>query len=191
MRKQISQSVKIFHGSTEIVDAPQIRCVRGTLDFGVGFYTTLIEEQAEKWATVKQNRLMASGISAKAIVNIYDFFADDLKSISYKHFENPDSEWLDFVMKHRDEKAYSKNNSYGFEPNHKFHHKFDIVDGEVADDTIYDILTAYRAGLQTKDMLLEKLKYKKKNNQIAFCTEPAILLLNFVGSYERNQANEF
>lgn len=41
----------IYHGSSEIVEYPQIRKARFNKDFYYGFYCTTYREQAERWAT--------------------------------------------------------------------------------------------------------------------------------------------
>ena len=46
----------LYHGSTDIVDSPEIRKGDVYLDFGIGFYTTTSLEQAERWAKIKMRR---------------------------------------------------------------------------------------------------------------------------------------
>ena len=41
----------VFHGSTDLVESPEIRESEYYLDFGTGFYTTTSYEQAERWAS--------------------------------------------------------------------------------------------------------------------------------------------
>lgn len=43
----------IYHGSTVLVEKPEIRISDSFLDFGTGFYTTTSEHQAERWAKSK------------------------------------------------------------------------------------------------------------------------------------------
>lgn len=43
----------LYHGSTDIVEKPEIRKSSSNLDFGDGFYLTTSFEQAERWAKVK------------------------------------------------------------------------------------------------------------------------------------------
>ena len=40
----------IYHGSTVLVEKPEIRRSERMLDFGAGFYTTSYKEQAIRWA---------------------------------------------------------------------------------------------------------------------------------------------
>lgn len=46
----------LYHGSTEIVENPEIRKSDVYLDFGTGFYTTTSFEQAKRWAKIKMKR---------------------------------------------------------------------------------------------------------------------------------------
>ncbi|MCX6307566.1 MAG: DUF3990 domain-containing protein [Bacteroidia bacterium] len=58
--------MKIYHGSTEIVQHPTILDSQRLLDFGKGFYTTTSVEQAEKWAFLyKTLSLFETGILTK------------------------------------------------------------------------------------------------------------------------------
>ena len=41
--------MKLYHGSTLIVDKLLVSFGRDNLDFGKGFYTTSMQSQAEKW----------------------------------------------------------------------------------------------------------------------------------------------
>ena len=41
--------MKLYHGSTVIVEKPLVSYGRDNLDFGKGFYTTSMQSQAEKW----------------------------------------------------------------------------------------------------------------------------------------------
>ncbi len=40
----------VYHGSYTAIEKPSIIKGRNTKDFGIGFYCTLIREQAERWA---------------------------------------------------------------------------------------------------------------------------------------------
>ena len=46
--------MKVFHGSTDIVNKPDIAHSFRPLDFGKGFYVTTVREQAEKDHGVQQ-----------------------------------------------------------------------------------------------------------------------------------------
>ena len=40
----------VYHGGYEPISKPEICIGRNTKDFGVGFYCTIIKEQAERWS---------------------------------------------------------------------------------------------------------------------------------------------
>ncbi len=56
----------VFHGTTEIIEKPDVLHSKSYLDFGKGFYLTTYQEQAEKWAVRKGMRQ-----GKAAIVNVY------------------------------------------------------------------------------------------------------------------------
>ena len=43
--------MRLYHGSTQIIEKPLVSYGRENLDFGKGFYTTNIQEQAENWVS--------------------------------------------------------------------------------------------------------------------------------------------
>ena len=59
--------MKLYHGSTVIVDKPLVSYGRNNLDFGKGFYTTNMQTQADKWV----QRFISLG--KKGIIYIYNF----------------------------------------------------------------------------------------------------------------------
>ena len=71
----------VYHGSTKIIDNPDITYSKKYLDFGRGFYLTAFEEQAKKWAIRKAMRQQKS-----AIVNIYEI-SDNWADLMYSHLK--------------------------------------------------------------------------------------------------------
>ena len=45
------KDIIIYHGSTQIVEYPEIRVAQYNKDFYFGFYCTMMPEQARRWAT--------------------------------------------------------------------------------------------------------------------------------------------
>ena len=97
--------MRLFHGSTEIVQFPTILDTQCLLDFGKGFYTTTNKDQAEKWALIKRNRL---SIDVKSYVSEYELDDCFLQDGRYKVivFNLANEEWLDFVVNKRKEDKY-------------------------------------------------------------------------------------
>ena len=62
-------------------------------------------------------------------------------------------------------------------------HEYDIVEGPMADDTIWDYVEDYMAGRISKAAFWELVKFKYPTHQIVFCTERALQTIKFERSY--------
>ena len=84
----------LYHGSNMVVKQPKILQSERMLDFGAGFYTTPVKEQAVRWT-----EQIAKRREPKArILSIYEFdsaLAD--RDLAIVRFVEPDGEWLDFI----------------------------------------------------------------------------------------------
>lgn len=60
---------------------------------------------------------------------------------------------------------------------------YDIVCGKIANDNVGETVTYVLQGIMRKEEVVERLKFEKINNQIAFCGEAALNELEFVRSY--------
>ena len=151
----------IYHGGTDIIKNPQIISNEQGRDFGSGFYTTDIYEQALKWAK-RQGRIRKN----QAFLNIYEFDADNAAAnLNFKNFTDYSTEWLEFVVNNRTDS--------------QFKHDFDIVFGKIANDDVGETVQAVVDGLMPFDFALQKLVFMSANNQYAFCTERALTYIKF------------
>ena len=145
----------LYHGSKDIVEYPEIRKARFNKDFYFGFYCTNIEKQAERWAT---------RYGEKGYINRYEYTENtELKIL---RFEKMTEEWLDFIISCRSGQA----------------HQYDIVEGPMADDTIYNYLQNYLDGKISRSAFWELVKFKYPTHQISFHTVSALDTLKFAGS---------
>ena len=173
--------MKVYHGSVFVVEKPEIRPVTRPLDFGVGFYVTTLQKQAEHWAKSKSKKT-----NQTPIVNVYDLDLLGLKKkLTTKEFKRTSDSWLDFVLKHRKETVYLllPGKKTLLTTKEGVHHSFDLVSGEVADDDVFDSIELYESGVITKDELRRRVKNKRKNDQICFCTQEALNYLSFIEHY--------
>lgn len=148
--------MKIYHGSSVEVPVPQIKVTGFYNDFGFGFYCTQLEKQARRWAVTKRTR---------HIVNVYEYRADE--SLRVKCFETMTEEWLDFIVACR--KGIS--------------HDYDIVEGPMADDAIWDYVEDLMSGRITREAFWVLAKFKYPMHQIVFCTENALHTLTYLDHY--------
>lgn len=145
----------IYHGSNTAVENPRILINGHYKDFGYGFYCTNIEKQAKRWALTRRGA---------SVVSHYQY----VKSKELKILEFPDmtEEWLQFVVDCRSGKE----------------HNFDIVEGPMADDQIWDYVEDYLNKKISKEAFWELVKFKYPTHQIVFCTERALETIHYEGS---------
>ena len=87
--------MKIYHGSIDKVEVPEIRESNHTLDYGRGFYTTTSFKQAEDWV----RRRMSENKVSVGYVCVYELDESALQDLKALVFETLTDEWVDFVMK--------------------------------------------------------------------------------------------
>ena len=149
--------MELYHGSNVVVDTPKILVNGFYKDFGYGFYCTVMEKQAQRWALTKKK---------EHIVNVYVY--NKTSDLKIKQFHEMTDEWLEFVATCR----------RGIE------HSYDIVEGPMADDTIWDYVEDYVRGEISKTAFWELVKFKYPTHQIVFCTEKSLNSLEFERSYK-------
>ena len=154
--------MKIYHGSIDKVEIPDICESNCTLDYGRGFYTTTSYKQAEDWV----RRRMTENKVSVGYVCIYELDESILQNLNTLVFETPTDEWVDFVMKNRTEKG--------------FDHDYDLVYGPVANDKVYAAFALYEGGLIDKNTLIAELKTYKLVDQYLFHTEKSLRILKFI-----------
>lgn len=160
----------LYHGSILEVPNPEILQNEIGRDFGFAFYTTDIKAQAERWAIRKAklaNR--KSGSYAVGIVSVYEWNEVD-SALTIKQFQGASMEWLDLVVKCRSDITFS--------------HDYDIVIGNIANDNVGETVSYVVQGIMRKEDAIERLKFEKINNQIAFCTSKALEELKYQRFYE-------
>ncbi len=159
----------VYHGSILEIKKPEIIKREIGRDFGFAFYTTDIREQSERWAVRKakiENRKPDK--SCVPVVNIYEW-DNNINNLRIKAFEGTSMKWLDLVINCRS--------------NINFIHGFDIVIGKIANDNVGETISFVMQDIMRKEDAMERLKFEKINNQIAFCTEKALQSLTFIKSY--------
>ncbi len=160
--------MRLYHGSIVEVRRPSLRYGRERTDFGKGFYTTTLAEQAEHWAIIKKERSKA----AKAVVSVYEI--DDAlltdAALHIREFHGVDEAWLNFVVGCRKENAVN--------------HGFDLVFGPVANDNVFLTVNLYETGALDAKAAIAQLRAYKTYDQLSFHTPRVITVLRFVGSYE-------
>ena len=160
----------LYHGSNIEIEKIDLRKCRPYKDFGRGFYTTSLREQA--WAMAKRTvRIYREGTPC---VTEFNFDDEVLKNTNFKikRFEKPNLEWAKFVVNNRnhDFKDFSS-----LECNTD--NKYDIVTGPVANDDITALINVYLAGILSDNALIKELTFRELSEQVSFHTERAAACL--------------
>ena len=151
--------ITLYHGTYLSIPEPLAKVGRKNLDFGPGFYLTMIESQAKDWAIIISSR---KGRETKAVVNVYhfDIVSAEADNVRIKRFDTYNIEWLNYVVDCRKGKDISLD--------------YDIVEGGVANDNVIDTVEDYEKGIITAEQALGQLRYKKVNHQICILNQEVI-----------------
>ena len=159
--KEESKELILFHGTTSEFDEIVLTKSHNRRDFGIGFYTTLLEQQAKEWAYRLSLR------EKKKKYYVYRYVFTEAESLKVLRFDALNKAWLEFIKENRLKGGLQHDN--------------DVVIGPVADDNTMETVQLYMAGILTSDEAVERLKYNKVNNQVSFHTEKALRNLKVVG----------
>lgn len=146
----------VYHGSQHAVPYPEIRLGRFYKDFSWGFYTTNIKEQALRWAI----RFGSSGI-------LNEYIYSEKPGLQILRFEEMTEDWLDFIIDCRSGKM----------------HKYDLVEGPMADDVIFNYVQNVIDGKISRAAFWELARFKYPTHQLSFHTMQALSCLEFKRSY--------
>lgn len=152
----------LYHGSNMLIRDVDLSRGKAYKDFGRGFYTTHIKQQAEYWS-----RRIANRYGGTPTVSVFEFDIQAAISagLKVKVFETPDKEWALFVMANRRQ------------DNDEFRHDYDIVAGPVADDNMARLFGLYDMEIINLEAVVDGLIYKNLNSQYFFATEKSLQFL--------------
>lgn len=143
----------LYHGSNQVIDRPDLLHSRANVDFGRGFYTTPLREQAEKLAARYTFR------GQDAVLSRYTLDEKALQTVKVLSFDSYTEEWLDFILHCRQGQDTSD---------------YDIVIGGVANDKVFNTVELYSDGLIDKNEAIKRLRYEKPNLQVCLRTQSII-----------------
>ena len=130
----------VYHGSYLDIPTPDLLHSRKNLDFGRGFYTTPLYDQAVKWCEKFKRR------GKNGIVSRYSFNESVLQELKVLKFDSYSEGWLDFILKCR-----SGNDATDY----------DMVIGGVANDKVFNTVELYFDNLIDKREAIRRLRYEK------------------------------
>jgi hypothetical protein len=144
----------LYHGSNQDFDSVDLSKAKNRRDFGKGFYTTTIREQALQWGYNMFNRFGGNGIF------LYEFDFSPSAELKSRLFSNICDEWFDFILSNRVSDVLQ--------------HDFDFIQGPVANDKTVLTITGFIDGLFTREEAMTRLRYAKSNDQVSLHTQRAV-----------------
>ena len=155
-----SKELLLYHGTAADFEQISLRKSHNRRDFGIGFYTTILEKQAKEWGYRLSLR------EKKKQYYVYQYIFRESYNLRVKRFNALDKEWLEFIKENRSKGGLQ--------------HSYDVVIGPVADDNTMETVQLYLTGILTANEAVERLKYNQVNNQVSFHTEKALRSLQFI-----------
>jgi hypothetical protein len=161
----------LYHGSTVKVNQIELSISAAGKDFGRGFYTTTVRDQAVKFAIIKAKRFNLK----TGVVSVFRYIHNP--QVTIKKFDKAGAEWLLFVLKNR-----------GFPQKETALSEilFDIVIGPVANDAVGLVLNQLLIGTygdpnspEALNTAIRLLNTTRLYNQVFFGTKEAVSCLRF------------
>ena len=154
--------MRLYHGSNRSIEHVDLSKGKKFKDFGQGFYTTNLKQQAAEWSKTITNRFGGTPTITEFEFDLEQALSAGLK---IKIFEVADKEWAQFVMANRDRMLPERQ------------HDYDIVIGPVADDNMARLFGLYDMNIIDLEAVVAGLTYKDLNSQYYFATERALAFL--------------
>lgn len=186
----LNDGMFLYHGSfTPFFQIELNKCKQGK-DFGRGFYVTSSYTQAQSFVPLSINKQISEGnLPADSSVGYISVYRLHLTSeIRIHTFPSADKKWLHFVAANRRKILF---------PEVKKHYAdFDIIGGKIANDRTARTLQLYTSGgygipgsAEADNIAIQTLLPNRLEDQFCFCSEKAILALEFIRSDRYDLSN--
>lgn len=166
--------MRLFHGSNVEIDVVDLSKCMPYKDFGQGFYTTMLEEQA--WRMAQRRARLEGGMPMVTVYEVPDDLTEKQDIICRVFPEKPTIEWAIFVNNNRSRKFREIDS-----PECNTDCKYDVVVRPVANDTVGLLIRQFSRGTINAEYLKREFDFGKLTNQYTFHTERALTYLKKVG----------
>lgn len=170
--------MKIYHGSTKIIEKPTFGMENPNNDYGLGFYCTETIDLAREWACSAET---------DGYANQYALDMSELSVLSLTSGDYNILNWLSVLLENRkfriggdiakQAKSYIFNN---FAVDYK---KYDIIKGYRADDSYFSFATAFLNNTISISQLERAMVLGKLGEQVVAMSAKAIAAFEFETAY--------
>ena len=174
------KKLKLYHGSTEIIDSPSLNKGKRNNDYGLGFYCTKNIELASEWAC------KMSGTAG--YVNEYAIETSDLKVLDLTNSKYSILHWITLLLQHR---TFALHNPVSTQAKDYLVKNFsidlnlyDMVKGYRADDSYFSFAEDFLNNTITVEHLSSAMELGNLGIQYVLVSQKAFDQLNFSTSIE-------
>ena len=172
--------MQIYHGSSVVVEKPELSKGKRSNDYGQGFYCTEDLEMAKEWA--------CKGKDPPAFANVYELDSRGLKTLDLSAGPYTVLNWIAVLLANR---TFQIDLEVAVEVRDYFLRNFmppiqdaDVVVGYRADDSYFNYAETFVSNGLSVSRLNEALRLGKLGMQVALRTEKAFGKLRFVRADE-------
>lgn len=176
----MTQQIKLYHGSNEIVEHPELGKGRVNNDFGQGFYCTMLYELACEWASKRED--------ANCYVNEYRLDLSGLKVLDLTDPAYNVLNWIALLIQNR---IFTSAASISAQAQEYLIENFsldvsgyDVIIGNRADNSYFSFAQDLVNNAISVQKLAKQMKLRKTGLQYVLRTEKAFDQLTYVGAQE-------
>lgn len=176
----MTQQIKLYHGSNEIVEHPELGKGRVNNDFGQGFYCTMLYELACEWASKRED--------ANCYVNEYRLDLSGLKVLDLTDPAYNVLNWIALLIQNR---IFTSAASISAQAQEYLIENFsldvsgyDVIIGNRADNSYFSFAQDLVNNAISVQKLAKQMKLGKPGLQYVLRTEKAFDQLTYVGAQE-------
>ena len=147
----------LYHTGFDEIKHPDIHIGRKNADFGQGFYLSPDLDFTRRWSRIRNDR--------NTYINTYELDTTDLNILKLDR----DSKWYEYINANRNHKA-------------DIYLEYDVIQGPIAIDTIYDMFGITTSGFVDSDAALKLLSIGPVYTQVTIKSEKGAGALKFLSS---------
>jgi len=167
----------IYHGSPQVIEAPELSKGKPNNDYGRGFYCTESIELAKEWACSSET---------DGFANQYDFNQTNLSVLNLSSGEYHILNWLSILLENRTFRMSGdiarRAHEYIFEHFMVEYKSYDVIKGYGADDSYFSFATAFLNNTISLAQLENAMVLGNLGEQIVLRSQKAFDKLAFVES---------